>query len=204
MKQFYTYLHCRPDGMPFYVGKGGGSNSERHHDFKWNRNKHHKNIIAKHGADNILVYIFHCDSEQQSLDDEIQQIAQLRREGYELVNMTDGGEGTSGLKHSAESRAKMSINSQGKNLGLKRSFETRAKVGAAKKGNKYCLGLKRPPEFGAAISARQLGKKPSPESVAKMVATKTGKSWSAARRLAFENSKFVNIRNNVSGQFKRR
>ena len=21
-KQFYTYLHCKPDGTPFYVGKG--------------------------------------------------------------------------------------------------------------------------------------------------------------------------------------
>lgn len=99
IKKFYTYLHCKPNGDPFYVGKGNG---KRSHDFTCGRNQHHKNIVAKYGKENVGVFVFDCDSEAQALADEVQQIAQLREEGYELCNMTDGGEGASGFKHQAK------------------------------------------------------------------------------------------------------
>jgi len=58
--------------------------------------------VSKHGKNNILIYVFPCDSEQQALADEIQQIAQLRAEGYKLANKSDGGEGgATGVKRSA-------------------------------------------------------------------------------------------------------
>lgn len=89
--QFYTYLHCKPDGSPFYVGKGSGN---RAFDLR-RRNPHHSNIITKYGRENIKVFVFPCDSEIEALSDEILQISQLRREGHELANQTDGGDGVS-------------------------------------------------------------------------------------------------------------
>ena len=121
MTQFYTYLHCKPNGDPFYVGKG---TVKRSREFKSGRNRHYKNIIAVHGKENIGVFIFPCDSEQQALGDEIQQIAQLRHEGYELCNYTDGGEGTSGYTVSPETRLKQSI----AKIGNVASEETRKKM----------------------------------------------------------------------------
>ena len=101
---FYTYLHCKPDGTPFYVGKG---KENRAREFsRDSRNKWHKNIVSKYGKENILVHVFPCDSEAQAFANEVQQIAQLRREGCELCNLTDGGEGQS--NPAPETRAKIS------------------------------------------------------------------------------------------------
>jgi len=122
--QFYTYLHCRPDGTPFYVGKGFGG---RAHNLT-RRNPHHRNIIVKHGKENIWVFVFPCDSEYQALSDEVRQIAQLRREGYALCNQTDGGDGVS--NPTAEVRAKIATGQKGK----ARSAEHSAKLAASNTG----------------------------------------------------------------------
>jgi len=68
------------------------------------RSQHHKRVIAKHG---VRIFVFPCDSEDQAMSDEIHQIAQLRREGYALVNRTAGGDGTSGYRHTDEAKAAM-------------------------------------------------------------------------------------------------
>jgi hypothetical protein len=160
MKQFYTYLHCKPDGTPFYVGKGSG---KRSHDFRISkRNLHHSHTIKKYGAKNILVYIFNCESEDQSMSDEIQQIAQLRHEGYKLCNQTDGGDGASGLKHSPQVRAKISANSKN------RTSETLVKMSMSNTGKKHS------PESCAKMSVAKKGTKASPETRAKMSASKIG------------------------------
>lgn len=127
MKQFYTYLHCKPDGTPFYVGKGCGKRAYSLGD----RGQHHARIVAKHG---IEIFIFNCESEHGAFRDEVQQIAQLRREGFSLVNRTDGGEGSSGNIHSEEIRAKM--------RGRRVSDEARAKISARMKGTAYHAGHK--------------------------------------------------------------
>ncbi len=127
MKQFYTYLHCKPDGMPFYVGKG---NYGRAYEFMSGRNRHHKNIVAKYGKENIGVFVFPCDSEEQAFSDEKQQIAQLRRDGYVLANQTDGGEGKSGCIASKEAREKISASLIGNKhtLGHKHTKESKKKM----------------------------------------------------------------------------
>jgi hypothetical protein len=121
MPTFYTYLHCKPDGIPFYVGKGTGI---RGYQFHRSRNVHYKNIVAKYGSKNIKVFIFDCDSEAQALSDEIQQIAQLRNEGYKLCNLTNGGDGASGYRFTAEQRAALSR----RQMGRKPSQETLDKI----------------------------------------------------------------------------
>jgi hypothetical protein len=146
-RQFYTYLHCKPDGTPFYVGKGcsGVNWYRRSHSLTSGRSKHHQHVVKKYGKKNILVFVFPCDSEEQALSDEILQIAQLRADGYGLVNVTDGGEGTVGLKWAEESRAKLSQHVKSEEhlrkisesrRGMKFSEETRRKIAAAKTGTK--------------------------------------------------------------------
>jgi len=130
MAEFYTYLHCKPDGTPFYVGKGTGYRS---HDLG-HRTNYHKNIVAKYGRGNIGIFVFQCESEKQALADEIQQVAQLRREGYKLVNLTDGGDGTSGRVPTAEHRAKASMSNRGQGRGRKLSPDVCMKMSIARKG----------------------------------------------------------------------
>ena len=181
---FYTYLHCKPDGTPFYVGKGAdrtyeGHGTDRRSHSKKNRSKHHRNITAKYGWENILVYVFPCESEAQALADEIQQIAQLRREGYKLCNITAGGEGCSGLVVTAETRLKIAAALKGKKRGPHSEAHKRA-LSAANKG-------KIPSEAACKASSERLLGKPawnkgrqwSPEILEKMAAAKRGKKYSA-------------------------
>ena len=100
---FYVYEHIRPDtNKVFYVGKGSGTRLNSLKD----RNKHWQNVVNKVGFKAIKV-VEH-DSEELILLAEIERIDQLRKLGFKLVNVTDGGQGISGLKHSEESKRKMS------------------------------------------------------------------------------------------------
>lgn len=97
MNQFYVYLHCKPDGTPFYVGKGHDHEKwgKRSHNFK-DRSPHHKNIVAKYGKENIIIEVTPCINEQEALESEVLFILSLRDDGVELCNYTDGGDGVSG------------------------------------------------------------------------------------------------------------
>ena len=196
-KVFYTYLHCRPDGSPFYVGKGAGSRSHR----LSGRNRHHKNIVEKHGAESIGIFVFPCSSEDEAFADEIRHIAQLRSEGYDLSNQTYGGEGCAGRYFSKETREKMSASLKGKNkgrkptretiekivaktTGLKRTESVRMALSLMKIGNKNAAGNK-----GVPGNKTFLGKTHAAESKAMMSAAKKGKPWTDARRAAQSKKK---------------
>ena len=147
MAQFYTYLHCKPDLTPFYVGKGS---LKRCYEFgRGRRGIHHQNIVAKYGQENIQIIIFKKDSEEAAFKSEISLIGMLRRAGFDLCNKTDGGEGTSGIEFSNERREKHAN---------------------AAMGNKYSLGYKHTPEECTKRSTRQKGKVLSPEHRAKLSA----------------------------------
>ena len=104
MNTFYAYIHCRPDGSPFYVGKGKG---ERCYDLK-GRAQYHQRVINKHGVENVLVGRMDCSSESIAFDLEVGLIKCFRRMGVELTNQTAGGEGVSGYIHTQESKDKLS------------------------------------------------------------------------------------------------
>lgn len=99
MAKFFVYIHCKPDGTPFYVGKG---NQERI-KYVVRSNPHHVNVVAKYGLPNIQVITYPCRNEEESFNLEIEMIRILRDDmGHVLANMTDGGEGCSGLVHTEE------------------------------------------------------------------------------------------------------
>ena len=131
MKQFYVYIHKKPDGTPFYVGKGTGN---RAYQFS-KRSNWHKNIVVKYGKENIIIEIINCFDESQAFDLEKIYIKQFKFSGVTLVNLTDGGEGVAGLirgKPSDEHRRKNADTKRGKI----QSEETKRKRSDALKGRK--------------------------------------------------------------------
>lgn len=87
----YVYIHYKlDDGLPFYVGKGSGRRG-----FSASRTAFWKYRAAKHG-----VRVEVCQdglSTDEAYLLEMWLIAKLRHEGYDLCNLTDGGEGRSGF-----------------------------------------------------------------------------------------------------------
>lgn len=189
MKQFYTYIHAKPDYTPFYVGKGYG----RRATYFFSRNPHHKNITKKYGEKNILIGKIECSSEEIAFELEVGLIKCLKRMGVKLVNMTDGGEGRSGSVASEETRRKMRAVRLGKKLPP-RSVEYRAKASAARKGkpghphskeslaklvanHKGFTGKKHSEESKAKIGSASIGKKHTEEALAKMRAAQVGRVY---------------------------
>ncbi len=96
MTDFYVYLHARPDGQVFYVGKGAG---RRAWDFSPSRRTEwHLRVARKYGRANIRVMTHGVESENLAFELERFLIAEHRLSGRELINLTDGGEGCSGRK----------------------------------------------------------------------------------------------------------
>lgn len=123
MSDFYVYLHCLPDGTPFYVGKGTKKRAYK----MSNRTDWHKRIVTKYG---VKVILFPMSSEQEAFSNEIIWIAALRSAEFKLCNITDGGEGASGNKKTAEVAEKTAK----AHRGMKRSEETKRRISEAKRG----------------------------------------------------------------------
>jgi len=165
--QFYVYVHCRPDGSPFYVGKGVGNRS---HDFRKcaHRNQYHQNVTTKYGKDNIEILLLPCETEVAAFELEKRLIMFFGRQDIGagcLVNMNDGGSGACigntlmrGKKHSLDTIAKMSAS----RVGTHPSNETRLKLSAAKVGNKNALGSKHSESTKQKISIALIGRKMPP------------------------------------------
>lgn len=98
----YAYIHCKPDGTPFYVGKG----ALRRVKYFGERNPHHQNIVKKYGKENLLYGMLECSSANIALQLEQGIIKCLQRSGYSLCNLTAGGDG--GRSPAPETRAKLS------------------------------------------------------------------------------------------------
>lgn len=127
---YYAYIHCKPDGIPFYVGKGNESRIKR---VRRRANKWHCNIVDKYGEENILVGKIECSSEQIAFDLEIGLIKRLRAMQLPLVNATSGGGGVSGffLSDEAKEKKRQAL------LGRPRTEKTKEKLRLANLGKKH-------------------------------------------------------------------
>jgi hypothetical protein len=103
--KFYVYEHWRPDkDLPFYVGKGNGDRAFR---LKKGRNIFYRRIAEKLEKLGMCVEVRMVSSglsEERAHCLEVERIAFWRSQGLILANLTDGGEGVSGLKHSEKTK----------------------------------------------------------------------------------------------------
>lgn len=122
---FYVYIHCRAsDGRVFYVGKGSGQRAY----VSQGRNRYWLNIVKKHGF--AVSIIQDGMQEWWAHELECELIALYGRET--LCNLTDGGEGISGLKRTFSDAHKAKISA--KLTGRKYSIEMRQKMSERRKG----------------------------------------------------------------------
>ena len=164
MTKFYVYLHCTPDGAPFYVGKGSGKRAKQ---LRTGRNAEHRLIVDAHGSRNITVRLFYCESEDDAIAKEASWIAQLRADGVKLTNKSTGGQcGATGCIRSPETLLKMSLSQRGRTFSaetIQRMRDARrpgntpdacARQARAIRGNKFALGSKHSQELKLEFSKR--------------------------------------------------
>lgn len=145
---FYLYRHIRHDkNEPFYIGIGRTRNYERAFR-KTSRNKFWKNIVSK--TTYSVEILYECETLEEINSKEVEFIKLYGRKDLgtgSLVNLTDGGDGTVGIKKTLEQRKAISERNTGykhtaeaiekirfhaKNI----SEETRRKMSESRKGKK--------------------------------------------------------------------
>lgn len=109
---FYVYLHIQKDnGKPFYVGKGCGNRATQ----KKSRTEFWNNIVNRHGRD--VIFLEKDLTEQEAFEKEVYWIKRIGRRDLglgTLVNLSDGGEGSTGHKWTEEQRQQASIDRKGR------------------------------------------------------------------------------------------
>ena len=182
MEKYYTYAYLREDGTPYYIGKGSGNRV-------YSKNRRIKPPSNK----NRILFLKQNLTENQAFDHEKYMIFIFgkKTEGGILHNITDGGEGVSGMKHTDESKEKIGKAFRGKKL----TPEHIEKVRKAQKGKvsplrgttisqeqkekirKTLTGVKHTEERKRNQSISKMGVKHSAERNAKKSILQTGKKW---------------------------
>lgn len=115
MMNSYVYTLIDPrNHLPFYVGKGSGERCNAHvveAKYYVKRKSPKLNKIRKLmrlGMEPIVIKLEENVSDKQALDLECLLIAEMRDLGFALTNMTDGGDGAQGYKHTEDHKQKMS------------------------------------------------------------------------------------------------
>jgi hypothetical protein len=174
--KFFVYLHRRFDnGEVFYIGKGTWTEKKKYIRAATTskRNIHWERVVAKAGGFTHEV-IAEFDDEYLAFEKEISLINDFGRnnDGGCLCNMTLGGEGHYGLKQSPESVAKRAEK-------IKGTVRTQAEKDAVSRAQR---GVPNSVEQSLQHSKRMRGEgnpwygtKHSPERLAKMAKSMTGK-----------------------------
>jgi len=178
---FYTYTHSTPEGRIFYVGKGKGGRAYSKKD----RNRYWHNLVSKYGYEVEIHSYWSTDAE--AIEHEKELIAQYRKEGLKLVNMTDGGEGHSGFTKSAETKAKLSASLKGRLV----SQETREKIRAKHLGKLVSESTKEK------LRLHNLGKIHSEETKQKISESSKGRVFSEESKAKIRGENNPMMRENI-------
>lgn len=155
-QSYYIYRHIRPDtNEVFYIGKGNmkTKNHGVRHLEKHGRNKWWKNIVAKNNGVYISEIVCYCKTEAEVNAKEIELIKFYGRKDLglgTLCNLTDGADGSTGLKVSSKTRKILSDMFSGENhpnYGKKLSAETCKKKSESMKASPKNLKGKKLPEW---------------------------------------------------------
>jgi hypothetical protein len=169
---YYTYAYLREDGTPYYVGKG-----TRNRIYStWRRNNPPKDKSR-------IIFLKQNLTEEEAFKHEIYMIAVLGRKDLGtgiLRNRTNGGEGSSGVVISEETRRKISEGGKGRTL----SEEHKRKLIEANKGKTHSEETKR--------KMSETHKNPSEETKRKMSEAKKGKtSWNKGKTHSEESKRKI-------------
>lgn len=105
MNNFYVYIHRKKSNNEiFYVGKG----KDRRAYWKSRRNQYWQNIVNKYGY--IVEILKDNLTENEAFNLEMETIKEYKKQNINLCNMTNGGEGMTGFKHSEETKRLYSKN----------------------------------------------------------------------------------------------
>jgi hypothetical protein len=99
MNKYYTYAYLRKDGTPYYIGKGTGNRAHLQLNHK----------VYTPEKERVL-YLKQNLTEEEANRHEVYMINVLGRKDNGtgiLLNLTSGGEGISGYRHTEESKNKM-------------------------------------------------------------------------------------------------
>jgi hypothetical protein len=135
MRTFYTYIWLRENGTPYYIGKGTGRRA-----FTGRRNDGH----LPHPPRNcVLIQEFPSEADAFAAETFIIGYYGRKDNGTGILrNLTDGGDGIAGYRHTPASRQSMSAKRKGKKRPLHsvvmqrlwQSSEHRNTVSAAQTG----------------------------------------------------------------------
>ena len=184
--RFYTYAYLREDRTPYYIGKGCG-------DRIYSPNR----LIKKPKDRSKIIFLKQNLTEDEAFKHEIYMIAVFGRKDLGtgiLHNRTNGGDGSSGIIVSEETRRKMSDANKGK----LRSKKTKKKISESKKG-------KNNPNYGKSPSEetrRKLSERlsnPSEETRRKISQAQKGKSLSDETK-----RKISEARHNISEETRKK
>lgn len=193
--KFYVYAYLNPlkpcklsfDDFsllyePFYIGKGNSDRDVSHlKNYRLNKKTYLSNKINKIKSNGIEPFVIRlCENLPENSAFEIEKnlitiIGRVNNKTGTLVNITDGGEGVSGLKHTEESRKKMSNKGdKHPNWNKHLSVETREKISERLKINNPMHN----PEVSEKVRLKNIGRTPwnkginTPEDVCKKLSEK--------------------------------
>jgi hypothetical protein len=174
--KFYVYiLYNSITNEPFYVGKGIGNRVNIHFINSKNPKTHLHRRIAKLTQENIRVEQIFCENEYEALGKEVYLISKFGRQDLNLgplLNLTNGGEGIYGYKHTKEAREKIS------EANRNSSIETRQKISNALKGRKRIFSE----QHKHNIAKSRIGQKNSEESKKSLSAKMKGRKFTDQQR----------------------
>lgn len=192
-RTFYVYVHAKPDGDVFYVGKGSWSPKKAYGRSKSteNRNIIWRRTVEKYGGFTSTVVAEFFD-EAAAFEYEAALIAESGRRdrGGRLCNLTDGGEGAVGRLVSAGAierrKATMATRPKvvrpGPMTGKRHTEERKAAIGRAVSGSKNGMhGKSHSAEARAKMVAAKLANRPRAR---KVVDTPTGIVYPSVREAA--------------------